>query len=343
MKEETIKNFLNQPEIFEAIKEANKARIKIFIKIFLITLFGVCFYIFILYNFPDLRKLLSEKGSIFLLPLFGVVLAVTYYYQLIKHTDPRRNIINKLAPLIDKNLFYEFKSSVIPKWINDTRLVQPFDRISRISNHIKYITSKTKGSNTSEVVVEGFEIVTSKKNEKNEHVITCDAFITEISFSGNRFDVRNDVRVYTEPEDTISDLEDFFSKDKTKVKLESNDFEKMFDVYCDDQIEARDLLNPHTMEALMHFVRSLPYKRNYAFLFTGHSIFVRYYFNRKESLNRKLKWHEFSGGTGGNRSKIFGDMGLLKSFRSKDIYTEFYEEFTRFKNFVEDFDPFYRP
>ncbi len=342
MKEETIKNFLNQPEIIETIKKGNQEQKKIFTKFFVFTILGLVMYIFLLYIFPEFRRLLAQDGNIITLPIFGIALMVYNYFWFIRNTDPRKTVIPKLALLIDKNLFYEFKSTVIPKWINDTRLVQPFDRISRVSNHMKYITKKTKGNNTSDITIEGFEVVTTKKDEKNRDVITCDAFITEISFSGNRFNMNSDVRVYTEPEDAISNLEDFFSKDNTKVRLESNDFEKMFDVYCDDQIEARDLLNPHTMEALMHFVRSLPYKRNYKFLFTGHSIFLRYYFNRKESLNRKLKWYEFSGGTGGNRSKVFGGMSLLKSFRSKDVYTEFYEEFTRFKNFVEDFDPFYR-
>lgn len=341
MSQETINQFLDRPDVILAIKEANLKKKHILKKMLVVTFLFIIPIVFILYFSPELRKIFLHDGKGWEFIPQGVLLFIVIYFWLTKELNPRHTVMSKLAPLIDQNLFYEFKPSHFPEWINDERLVGKYDQIDNVCNHIKYTTIKTKGVYTSDVLVEGFEVTTMKKNIKGKLVTACHAFITEIRFSGNQFHLNSEVVVKTEGKQLVSGFQDLsFLRKDTKVVLESNDFEKMFDVESKDQIEARDLLNPHTMYALMHFKTSLSYTRNYTFLFSGNSIFLKYYIDSYESpTDKKLKWYQFSG----HSSSVFGDNPLLQIFQNKrKIYNEFYEEFLRFKNFVEDFDPFYR-
>ncbi len=335
MNQEILSQFLQDPGIVSILKEAKAERGKIKLKLFLLAIVCLGILGFLIWAIPESQKQLDSFPEFILIGIFWLL---CLYAWLIRDLDPRRTVMSKLAPLIDKNLSYEFNPSYFPEWIGDERLVGNYDFIEKVSNHFKYTTTKTKGAYTTEVLVEGFQIVTTKQNMNGKQIPVCDAFITEIRFSGNRFHLTNDVIVKTENKSIPSTLRDF-SKRSNQTMLESNEFERMFDVQAKDPIEARDLLNPHTMHALIHFKSSLPYDGSYKILFTGNSIFLKHYLNVQEVAKRKFKWYQFPAYS----SRVFAADNFAEIFANKKrIYTDFYDEFMCFKNLVDDFDPFYR-
>jgi hypothetical protein len=47
---------------------------------------------------------------------------------------------------------------------------------------------------------------------------------------------------------------------RKRIELENVEFEKIFDVYSDDEIEARRLLTPKMMEKLVNFAKKSKFK-----------------------------------------------------------------------------------
>jgi hypothetical protein len=63
---------------------------------------------------------------------------------------------------------------------------------------------------------------------------------------------------------------------KKRVKLENIEFEKEFDVYCDDQIESRKLLTPSFMYRLVDYVNKISRNRVYELYFHNNYFYVKY-------------------------------------------------------------------
>ncbi len=62
--------------------------------------------------------------------------------------------------------------------------------------------------------------------------------------------------------------------EQKRVTVEDVNFENLFDVRAEDEVEARRLLTPNFMEKLANFVKQNPYKR-WHFAFVGDEIFVK--------------------------------------------------------------------
>lgn len=75
-------------------------------------------------------------------------------------------------------------------------------------------------------------------------------------------------------------LEDYLpiTYEKKRVKLDSVEFEKAFDVYCDDQIEARRILNNAFMERLLNLHKKTSFHK---IRFTKNTVYVTM---KKESI-----------------------------------------------------------
>jgi len=58
-----------------------------------------------------------------------------------------------------------------------------------------------------------------------------------------------------------------------KITLEDVEFEKLFDVYCDDEIGSRMILTPAFMDKMVHFVRKTG--NTYNFLFTNNTVYIK--------------------------------------------------------------------
>lgn len=62
---------------------------------------------------------------------------------------------------------------------------------------------------------------------------------------------------------------------KKRVRTENTQFEKEFDVYCNDQILSRKILTPSFMYRIFDFVNKIDKKRSYEFYFLGSNIFIK--------------------------------------------------------------------
>jgi hypothetical protein len=62
---------------------------------------------------------------------------------------------------------------------------------------------------------------------------------------------------------------------KKKIRTENVEFDKEFNIECEDQIEARKLLTPDFMYRLYDFVNAIDWKRKYEFIFTRNEIYMK--------------------------------------------------------------------
>lgn len=65
-------------------------------------------------------------------------------------------------------------------------------------------------------------------------------------------------------------------KGKNRTKMENHEFEKKFDVYCDDEIESRMILTPSFMFRILDYVSKISDKRVYEIHFFEDVIYVKF-------------------------------------------------------------------
>jgi len=308
MIEDTVKTFLERSDIQNLLTNAEKQKKKLLIKMGFFVL--ICIVLFI-------------ANLLFIgIPIIGIGIFLFY----LKKLDPRITVMSQISMLIDPDFSYMYKTNIFPIWIKDKKLLGDYENFDGASNYIKYKIKKVGNVGTCDILLEGIRVTTSSGRGKYRQVV-CDAFITEIKLPNGILGIHTDVSVKAERGSLIPVFEDSktFGVTKNKVFLESGDFEKMFDVYSSDQIKAREVLNPHTMETLMHFIKSFEGGRSYDFLFTKDSIFIKY-----DLLRSKDK-------------SIFVSPNLMNNFtKDTKIFSDFYNEFLRLKAFIADFDPFYK-
>ncbi|MCE9585569.1 DUF3137 domain-containing protein [Candidatus Nomurabacteria bacterium] len=324
MNKEFIKTFLSRSDVKSLlIKSDNKRKRLLFLGFFAGSLFSLTLLILDYFIFKS-----KDTSDVYNLITYAFILPVLVAIYDIQSIDPRNDVIPILAKLIDKKLFYEFIPSDSPDYLDNRCLVNPHDGIDCIQSHIKYETQNMFNKEICDVFIEGYEIAVSNNSSRTK--ITSHSYITEIKYLSDKFKMKNDVLVKSKKVALVPGFEDFalLGYKKEAVFLESNDFEKMFDVYCKDQIEVRELLNPHTMELLMEFIKFFNNQRRYDFYFTKSSIFVKYYINNINNSKDK---------------SMFKVINPFKSFsKNTELYENFYLEFLCFRNLAEHFNPFYR-
>lgn len=124
---------------------------------------------------------------------------------------------------------------------------------------------------------------------------------------------------------------DYFKWDG-RVKVENIEFEKEFDVYSDDQIEARKLLTPSFMYRLVDFVNKISRKRVYELYFHENYFYLKYNIMSTNSLvNLNLFW-----------SNNFLEFSSIKSIdKNLEKFVEFYLEMKNITNLSKDLKLFY--
>ncbi|MFK7780459.1 MAG: DUF3137 domain-containing protein [Candidatus Gracilibacteria bacterium] len=123
-----------------------------------------------------------------------------------------------------------------------------------------------------------------------------------------------------------------FIRGKKRIKLENIDFEKEFDVFSDDGIEARRLLTPSFMYRLVDFVNKINHKRIYEMYFHNNYFYLKYNLLRTNSLSngRMLK------------SNNYMEFSKWKNvFKNLEDYVEFYLEIKNITALSKDLKLFY--
>lgn len=106
-------------------------------------------------------------------------------------------------------------------------------------------------------------------------------------------------------------------REKLRVKLENIEFEKFFDVYCDDQVTSRMIITPAFMDRLVQFSQKTG--NQYEFLFRSNIMYVK----------REINGAYLEAGTSKDMTK------------NLDGYVKFYTDMREIMQFVYDMNLMY--
>ena len=187
----------------------------------------------------------------------------------LKNQNVELSIMPKFVQSIDKKLFYSYRDTYFKPdllFLKKADLLKKYDKFGGIEDTIKYQINDN-------INILAWELSTSVKKsdddwntyyETNNH-----CYITKIEFTNPKYSIEYPIHIKkdkNESRNKILQMISFWSK-KNRVKLENGDFEKEFDVFSDDEIETRRLLNSSFMYRLYDYVNKIDRKRIYNFPF----------------------------------------------------------------------------
>ncbi len=242
---------------------------------------GVAIFVYL-----DSNNSVSMDGLATVLPFVLIALVITGIVLLIlnikKKKEYRRRfkneVVREIVKAIDPDWYYEPDLYIGQNEYYQSDLFrQRFDRYKGddlISGEIEKTDFRC-----SELHAEYKEVTTDKDGKRQERWIT----IFKGLFFHADFNKHIQANTYIEP-DTAERLfgkfgQKFQMSSKGKlVKLENIEFEKIFAVYSTDQTEARYILTPAIMEALVNIYKM--YKRRMYLSFIGSRVYVAMSFKK---------------------------------------------------------------
>ena len=224
------------------LKEARKRLI-----IWLFYIFFTSFIVYFLYkNFLELNR---DIVAFTTLILVSIGVAAPFFWIFSPIWSYEENIKKEIFPNV-LNFFGDFKYHVETK-----KSVKEYYATELIPKHDTEIAEDHITGTYKDIKVDLFETRLSKDSDKNSSTTlntVFDGIIVELSmnksFSGKT--------VIKKDSGTVGNW--FINKSNSlkKVKLEDPNFEKMFEVYSDDQVEARYLLTVTFIERLKELVEN---------------------------------------------------------------------------------------
>lgn len=248
-------------------------------------LWGIVFLIIPILSFIPVSALLegSFEGLPFILLVpFGIVAIVFFvraFNQKKKYVERFKNeVVREIVRAINPEWTYAPAQCITPTEYSQSQLFQhPYDRY-RGDDLIQGAIEKTD-FRCSELHTE-YKTVTHDKDGKQQE--TWHTIFKGLFFHAD-FNKNIQGKTFVEP-DTAERLFGKFGQKlqaSTKgrlVKLENPEFEKLFAVFSTDQIEARYILTPAIMEAMVRIHKQ--YKRKMYLSFTGTRVYVAMSFNK---------------------------------------------------------------
>ena len=220
------------------LKEARKRLI-----IWLFYIFFTSFIVYFLYkNFLELNR---DIVAFTTLILVSIGVAAPFFWIFSPIWSYEENIKKEIFPNV-LNFFGDFKYHIETK-----KSVKEYYATELIPKHDTEIAEDHITGTYKDIKVDLFETKLSKDSDENSNTV-FDGIIVELSmnksFSGKTV-IKKDIG-------TVGNW--FINKSTSlkKVKLEDPNFEKMFEVYSDDQVEARYLLTVTFIERLKELVEN---------------------------------------------------------------------------------------
>jgi hypothetical protein len=228
----------------------------------------------------------SLQSLIKVLPFIVIALIITGIVLLVlnmKKKNEYRNrykneVVREVVKAIDPEWNYAPDGHISQNEYHSSDLFrQQFDRY--IGDDLISGTIEKTDFRCSELHTEYKEVTRDKDGKRQERWVTI--------FKGLFFhaDFNKEIRAqtYLQPDTSERLLGKFgqklqFSTKGKLVKLENPEFEKIFAVFSTDQTEARYILTPAIMEALVNIYKM--YKRNMHLSFIGSRVFVAMSFNK---------------------------------------------------------------
>jgi hypothetical protein len=140
---------------------------------------------------------------------------------------------------------------------------------------------------------------------------------------------KNPRRIIKQSVKVIQNSNSRFKEKDNLISLENQEFEKHFDVYSKDPIEARMILTPNVMDKLAEISRIT--QGNYSFHFMDNIFYIKneLYNNdaNKKNINNITDLIEVAKGTG-SIINVDRDSSIEKN---KDTYRDFYNEMISIK------------
>lgn len=126
-------------------------------------------------------------------------------------------------------------------------------------------------------LLNGFELKTSKmqsSGKRRRKVITNHEYLMKIVFPHARIPLSSEVIIEKDTHESRFFLfRSFGFFQKKRVVLEDIEFEKMYDVRCEDEVSSRMILTPIFMEKLVNFTKKTG--NQYSFFFTNNTVYIK--------------------------------------------------------------------
>ena len=316
-----VAQFLQNPQMQSIIQSTEVERKKIVRDGFILLAAGLVPVLLLAYLFwiPEHKLSLENIEGLGKLAVVIFVLAMFYIQRKAKKSNTLHNdVISVLAREIDSGLSYTYTVSERPNWIANRAIIPDYDDIV-ITDNIRHVSQNQHHGLTFKITSSGYKIVAGKGSGKSRTIV-MKAFVTEIAFENPRHFATEQILIKGETPGFFSDL---FSH-RHAVHLESNEFEKHFDVSCANQTLAREILNPYMMHVLMEFTAKQRKQFRYDFLFTENKLYV----------TRHAKAYA-------PNSAQFGGFSPFVPYTSPKIYEDFYQEFIHFQKLIADLEVYY--
>lgn len=231
-------------------------------------------------NFSSLPDLMRWIPFLFIaMVLAGIVFLILNY---IKKREYRRRykdeVVSKILKAIDPEWDYAADDCISSSEYNQSGLFrQSYDRYR--GDDLIYGQIEKTDFRCSELHTEYKTVSTDKDGKRKE---TWHTIFKGLFFHAD-FNKNINAQTFIEPDNSERLLGKFgqklqFSSKGKLVKLENPDFEKIFAVFSTDQTEARYILTPAIMEALVNIYRQ--YKRKLYLSFTGSRVYVAMSFKK---------------------------------------------------------------
>lgn len=164
----------------------------------------------------------------------------------------------------------------------------------------------------------------------NQTTITDMGMLYKIIFNNPKHLIPQSVKIITNNDSRFKEKDNI-------VSLENQEFEKYFDVYSIDQLEARVLLTPNVMDKLTQFIKTT--WSSYSFNFIGNIFYIKHTLSNT-STEWDLKF-QVSGIDMSALSKIWKSSSIINIDRdnsiekNKEIYNKFHSEMANIQQLVD--------
>jgi hypothetical protein len=218
------------------------------------------------------------------------------------------------------NFFKESNNELIKKW-----LIKKYDLAKERKNSIQ-LDYKYKNLNLiRNIKLNWIRIITEEihgSGKKRRYELNNDCYISKIEFKDSKYLINKKISIVNDFHNKSKFLSKIGFKNKNRVVLENLDFEDKFDVYCEDEILARQILNQDFMYKLYDFIKKFQFKRIFEFYFYKNTLYIKY-----DIFNSIWKWNLWNPD--------------IYKLRDISYYVNFYIEIKNTLSLIDDLKLFY--
>lgn len=310
-----LNDFFNESLILNMINSIEKKRKSSLIIIIIVFIIAVL-WILVVFNIPELNHTTKDWVSIASYIFWWIIVCFWLFFKYLKSKftssikwDILSKMVEKTKLDVEYSAKWEFFSDDLNVIANETKIIRHFDRLNFKEDGIKI------ENNEKWFLITWTEFQTSKRTKDNKwrtrYTVNNHSYILKIKFINPKFLIKSPITLFYEKSNlvlnivawiifllllfgTIEVWKDLWvilwiysilllwfyfynwNKNKKRIKLENIDFEKEFDVFWEDNIEARQVLNPAFMYRIYDYVNKVNKNRKYNLYFKEDYIYIKH-------------------------------------------------------------------